>query len=180
MAPWTWPGRDAASGHPHGETERVVLAPVGPFGGRSAPEFSAPEDQGIVEQPASFQVVQEGGDRAVNRGAALGEVLAEAAVMVPGVVRRGVEELDVAHAPFREPAGQETLPAEQVGRRIADPVEAFRHRALARDVEGFRGVALHAEGQFKRCDAGVELTVDHAVTLVELVEPPDRVELGAL
>ena len=100
--------------------------------------------------------------------------------MVPGVVRRGVEELDVAHAPLQEPTGQEALPAEQVGRRVADPVEASRRGALALDVEGLRGVPLHAEGQLERRDAGVELAVDHAVALVEPVEPADRVELGAL
>ena len=38
-----------AAGHPHGEPEGVVLAPVGPLGGRSAAEFSTPEDEGIVE-----------------------------------------------------------------------------------------------------------------------------------
>jgi hypothetical protein len=124
--------------------------------------------------------VKEGGDRAVDRGAAPGQVIAEAAVMVPGVVRRSIEELDVAHAAFRESTSQQTLPAELVRRRVADPVEALRHGALIRDVEGLGGVSLHAEGQLKRCDPGVELMVDHAVDLVELIEPGDRVQLGAL
>src|SRR5207244_602277 len=96
------------------------------------------------------------------------------------VVRRSVEELNVPHAPFHEPTGQETLPTEQIGRRVADPIEARRQSALACDVEGFRRVTLHSESQFKRRDAGVERTVDLAVALVELVEPPDRVQLGAL
>ena len=42
-------GPHAAAGHPHGETEGVVLAPVSPLGGRSAAEFSAPENEGILE-----------------------------------------------------------------------------------------------------------------------------------
>src|SRR4051812_22271043 len=100
--------------------------------------------------------------------------------MVPGVVRRGVEELYVAHASFREPTSEQTLPAEQVGRRVAYPVEAPGHCALARDIEGFGGVSLHAKGQFKRGDAGFELMVDHPFAPVHLIEPPNRVELGAL
>ena len=65
-------GANAAPGHPHGEPEGVVLAPVGPLGGRGAAELAAPEDQGVLQQAVRLQVAEEGGDRAVDRGACLG------------------------------------------------------------------------------------------------------------
>ena len=101
--------------------------------------------------------------------------------MVPGVVRRGVEELDVSarRVPASRRASRHCRPNRSVV-GVADPVEALRRRALARDVEGLRRVSLHAEGQFERRDPGVELAVDHAVALVEFVEPAERVELDAL
>src|SRR3954453_17886176 len=100
--------------------------------------------------------------------------------MVPRVVLRGVEELDVAYAALRESAGQEALPAEQIGRRLAHPVRASRRGALAADVESRRSLPLHPESQLERRDAGIELAVDHPILLVEPIEPADRVELGAL
>ncbi len=43
------PGPHPASSDPHGEPERMVLAPVVSLRGWGAPEFPAPEDQGIVQ-----------------------------------------------------------------------------------------------------------------------------------
>src|SRR5262249_38451852 len=152
----------------------------GPLGGRGAAELAAPDDQGVLQQPACLQVVEEGGDRAVDRDAAPGQILADAAVMIPGIVRRGGEELDATHGPPPQPTGQEAVPAEQVGGRLADSVEAPRQWALTLDVEGFRRLPLHAEGQLEGRDTGIELAVDHAVAPVQPVELPDRVQLGAL
>ena len=50
VAPCTMPAADAAAGHPHRESERMVLAAVGSLGRRSAAEFSAPDDERVVEQ----------------------------------------------------------------------------------------------------------------------------------
>lgn len=40
---------DAAPGQPHGEAEAVMVSALGAFGGGGAPEFSAPNDQSILE-----------------------------------------------------------------------------------------------------------------------------------
>ena len=44
----------ASAGHPHGKPKGMVLAAVGPFGGRGASEFAAPEDERVFQQPADF------------------------------------------------------------------------------------------------------------------------------
>src|SRR5262245_34757491 len=100
--------------------------------------------------------------------------------MVPRVVDRSIKQLDVAHAPLQESTCQQTLSAEQVGRRVADPVKASRRGTLAVDIERFRRIPLHPEGQLEGSDARVKLVVDHAIALVDPVELSDRVELGAL
>src|SRR5262249_30076713 len=65
---------DAAAGQPHGKGVVVVVAAVhlalvgaggGELDGGRAAELAAPDDQRVVEHPALFQVLEEGGDRLV-------------------------------------------------------------------------------------------------------------------
>src|SRR5882762_4499811 len=49
---------DAAAGQPHGETEWMMFAPVRPFRGRRATEFTAPDHQSFAQQTARFQVLR--------------------------------------------------------------------------------------------------------------------------
>src|SRR3954464_13166425 len=64
-------GLDPASGKPHRETTRMMIAPV--VGLREvalavycAAEFAAPDDQSILQQTAFFQVHQECGRRLIR------------------------------------------------------------------------------------------------------------------
>src|SRR5207253_6741578 len=47
---------DAATAEPVGEAERIMIASLATLGTRHAPELRGPEDQGIVEQAALFQI----------------------------------------------------------------------------------------------------------------------------
>ena len=84
----------------------VVLLDVG-----GASELAAPDDEGLVEHPAFLEILQEGGEGLVDAGAVLGEVLAEAVVLVPVAGTH----FDEAHAGLGEAAGEEALAAEVVG-----------------------------------------------------------------
>ena len=76
---------NAPAGQPHRETQAMVVAALGSFGVRCPAEFTAPDDQGVVEQAAGFQIRQESGDRLI---ALLGvfPVPRDVFVVVPGLI----------------------------------------------------------------------------------------------
>ena len=57
---------DAATGHPGGETVRVVVAAVGPLPDRRAAELPGPDDERAVEQPSLLQVRQQSGNGTID------------------------------------------------------------------------------------------------------------------
>ena len=171
---------DAPARHPHREAERMVLAAVVPFGRGSAAEFATPQDQGVFQQAAGFQVGEEGRNRLIDGLAALGEVFAEAAMLIPGVVGGGVKELHEPHPPLDQSTGQQALAAKEFGSRFAGSVKLVCCFALPGQIERFGGFPLHAKRQFERGDPGVELAVGLAALLVELVQAAEGIELGSL
>src|SRR5688572_21355049 len=80
---------DATAGQPHGESVNVVVAASGVavLAHGCAAEFAAPNDKGVVEEPAGFQVFHEGGLTLIDIAADFFEVALEifagAAVAVP-------------------------------------------------------------------------------------------------
>jgi hypothetical protein len=51
---------DAAAGQPGGERERVVVAAPGALAAGHAAELGGPDDDGVVEQAAALEVVDQG------------------------------------------------------------------------------------------------------------------------
>src|SRR5688572_33224295 len=47
---------DSAAAEPVGENERIVIAALTALRGRHAPELGCPKDEGVLEQPALFEV----------------------------------------------------------------------------------------------------------------------------
>src|SRR5580658_1994161 len=97
---------DAAAGEEDGEAVVVVVAAVAVFGGGGAAEFDAPENEGIVEQAALFEVAEQGGDGLVD---IVGESFGGGVVLAVGVpgLAVAVVDLDEAHAALAEPASEE-------------------------------------------------------------------------
>jgi hypothetical protein len=77
---------------------------------RSPTEFSADDEEHVVEHPALVEVFDESGDGAVNFGATLIHSLFDAAVHVPATVVDG----DKTAAGFAEATGHEHLFAESL------------------------------------------------------------------
>ena len=180
VLPTTMPGLDAAAGHPHGEAVGVVVAAVAFLRHRRAAELAAPDDQGLVEQAAALQVLEQAGDRLVHRAAESWRgCLSMSAVGVPLAAGAAVE-LDEPHAALDQAAGQQAVPADGLGRRIVQAVEGERLGGLARQVDGLGGLGLHAEGQLVALDPGVELGLVGPRREMAAVEPVQQLELALL
>ena len=96
---------DAAAGHPHAEVARVVIASVGFAGQRAlgvdgAAEFTAPDDEGVLEQAAAFEIDDEGGGCLVCVFTLIAERGREVVVLIPATM----EDLHGAHAAFEHAA----------------------------------------------------------------------------
>ena len=158
-------GLDAAAGQPDGEAVGVVVAAGAVLlGVGGAAELAAPPDERVLEQAAPLQVGEQAGDRPVD-GAGVVGVLGQVRVLVPGRVGGvvAVGHLDEPDARLAEPPGQQALPAEVVGRRVADAVEGQglpRSRAARSSTSG--ALALHPPGQLVRGDDRFQLGVARA------------------
>lgn len=174
-------GFSAAAGEPGGEATRVMVAAVLPLGEGGAAEFSAPPDEGVLEEAALFEILQKGGDGLVG-GAGVVLVLRHVGVLVPARVDGfvGVVDLDEADAAFGEAAGHETLAAVVVGHFFADAIHLFGGFGFAGEVEDVGRIHLHAEGEVEGVDGGVEVLVLLGLRLlpVELLEEVELLLLG--
>ncbi|MFM1944913.1 MAG: hypothetical protein RI897_3895 [Verrucomicrobiota bacterium] len=149
-------GLDTAAGEPHGEALDVVVASFAAFflGHGGAAEFAAPDDEGVVEQAALFEVGEEGVGGFIGEGAADVHVFDEVAVVVPSAV----VEVDEADALFGEASGEEAIGG--VG------AVAGLGAVHVEDVLGFVAEVhqvgdghLHLEGHFIGGDAGFDFGV---------------------
>ena len=122
-------GLDIAPGHPHGEAVLIVVA-TGLVGlevvdeGRAS-HFGCPDDEGLLEQAAGFEVFEEAADGLVDFGGVLRDALFDVAVIVPTVASDfdAVNEEGIAHARLEETAGEQALAAEAFGAGIVEAVE---------------------------------------------------------
>ena len=152
-------GLDAAAGQPHGVGFDVVVAAdrAAHLAHRRAAEFSAPDHQRLVEQPALLEVVEQSRTRLVDLTAGLLEsflqVLA-AAVMIPF----GVKQRNESRAPFDQPPGQQTI----VGERRPAGLRAVglqRRGRFVAQIDQFRRAGLHPLGHLVAGDPRIDLRV---------------------
>ena len=150
---------DASAGQPRAVGLGVVAAS---FGGRvgdegRAPEFRRPDDQGIVEHPARFQIVDQSRDRLID--VLRQPVIAlHVGVGVPVVVNGGaaVDQLDKADAAFGHSPRRQALPAETFGAAALNPVELQGGIGFLREIEGLGCLHLHPKGRLERLDPSVQ------------------------
>ena len=69
--------------------------------------------------------------------------------MIPGIIRRRVEELNVPHTALDEPTRKQALPPKEIGRFLADPVESLGRFGFVVDVKRLGSVTLHPESKFE-------------------------------
>ena len=135
----------------------------------SPAEFAAPDDEGVIEHAALFEVSEEGGDGFVDGAdeGAVGALDVVVAVPVSGV------GLDEADAFFEEASGEEAFPAEGIGVWISDAVGVEGALFFAFEVDEVGNFHLHAVGELVGfhacCEIGV-LGIFAGVLVVELCE----------
>src|SRR5215212_7161976 len=106
----------------------MVIAAVLSLRNRRAPELAAPNDEGGIEQPARFQILQQSGDRFIRLAGHLGVGAGEIEVrLVPIIADVGAGiNLDETDSALDQPPGQQALAAELVGRAFTDAIELLR------------------------------------------------------
>src|SRR5262249_31963072 len=147
---------DAPAGHPHSETERVVIASVAALAHRRPAKLAAPDHQRAVEQATPLQVLEQSGDRPIALAAVLGMVPLPIGVRVPFAAGAHVD-LHAADAALHEPSGQQTVAAVVLGLRTVHTVELQCLGGFLREIDYFRSAALHAVSEFVGGDAGVDV-----------------------
>ena len=150
----------------------MVFAAVIPLGRWRPAKLAAPHNERLVEQSAGLQIGQQRGNRAIHRAATLRQVFAQAAMVIPDVVGRGVKELHEPHAALDQPPCEQALPSKQFRFRIVRAVKRMRGLRLGRKIERLGRRTLHLKRQLEGRDAGVELTVLFAFLAMEFVELP--------
>src|SRR5204862_2490083 len=99
---------EAAASQPKGEPVAVVVAAIFALGDGQAAEFTGPEDDGVVEETALFEIEDEGGAGLVGHFAEAAKSFRVFVVSVPGLAVE--ENLDEANALLDEAAGHEATP----------------------------------------------------------------------
>jgi len=177
------PWLDAAPGEPGGEAEGIVVASISALGEGSAPKFTGPDDEGIVEKAKLFQVSDEGRDGLIDCFTVLAVSADEAVVLIPAVaISAGTGELDEADATLNEAAGKEALAAKDFG-LIEIGIEAihfFHGVGLAGEVEEIGDGGLHPEGGFVIQNGGFDLLFSGETGFRSGIELPHEVELPSL
>ena len=166
----------AAAGHPHGEAFGVVVASVGASAVWGAAEFSAPDDEGVIEEPVGVEVVEEGGDGLIGGPTILAEFFGEILVLIPA----GVADFDVADAGGGEASGDEALAAEGIGGGLIDAVEVEGGWGFFGEIEDVGEFGLHFEGEFVGLDDAFDFLVGGFLGEELVVHGLDEIELLAL
>ena len=167
---------DATTGHPGGVAFVVVIATVAALGVRRAPKLTGPDDEGVLEEIALFEIGEQARDGFVDLAAGVDHAFAQVAVVIPAAVG----ELDETHAGLDHAAGEQALLSEVVGGSIADAVERASGVGFLRRVEQGGHGGLHAVGELEGLNHAFDLGLVLIAAELVAVELLDERELSAL
>ncbi len=175
---------DAASGHEQAEAVGIVVAAehlaVGgaTFAEGGAAKLTAPDDQGVFQQAALFEVLDEGGHGFVGGGHFGGETIRDTGASAGAVeVPAPVEKVDEAGALLDEAAGEQAVVGE--GGLAGFGAVGFEGFGIfLGDVHHAGDAGLHPVGQLVLGDAGEGLRVAEFGDL-EFVELAQGIEGAA-
>ena len=167
---------DAAAGEPDREALGMVIAAVivvreCALAVDRAAELTTPDHQRVVEQPALFQVVDQGVAGLVDVATLVGQIAGDVEMLVPAAM----EDLDEPDVAFDEPACQQSTPGERAWLVDVGAVHVENVLGFVRDVGQFGNRGLHPKGHLVLGDASLRLGIgDRGV--FPLIEPVDGVE----
>ena len=158
---------DAAACCPERETTRVVVAAVVVAGKfslavRSSSEFAAPDDEGVVEEAAHFEVFDEGRGGLIGVLALTAKLFRQREVLVPAHVK----ELDEADVALGEASGHEAVVSVGSARLDVGSIHIENVLRFVGNVGEFGDRGLHAVSELVAFDAGGDLGVGEFVELL--------------
>ena len=162
-------GLEASAREPHGETPVVVVATVGfaALRHRRATELAAPDDEGVVEEAALFEIAHQGGARFLGVVTVLLESLGQLVVLIPAAMKE-LDDTDAALEKSARVAGVAWLAM------ILDPVHFEHGLGFVGKVHEFGRAGLHAKRRFVALDTcgDIRITAVGEGDLVELMPHP--------
>src|SRR4051812_19047071 len=99
-----------------------MIAPRGSeaLGGRAAPEFGVPDEQGVIEHAALLQILNQARDGLVHRRSLNLVIVLKVLVSVPidarAAERSAIEELHKSNATLHEPPREQAIAPEALAR----------------------------------------------------------------
>ena len=169
----------AASREPHRVAVGVVVATVA-LGERSPSELPAPDDQGLFQEPARLEILDQSRDRPVDFPRRRVVPPRDLAMVVPFFLVAAVRALHEPHAPLDQPSRDQALPSEVACRRIVHTVEPARGLGLPVRGQRLGRLHLHAERQLERLDASFDFGLVPLAEGVPSVYLLQHVQLVAL
>ena len=167
---------EAAPSEPDAEAAVVVIAPiVAALDHGSAAELAAPDDEGVVEQAALFEVFDQGGAGLVGSLAVLLDGFGEIAMLVPGFVK----ELNEAHPTFGEAAGKQAVAGITGSVDVLDAIHVEDVLRLLGEIHQLWSAGLETISHFIALDAGGDLRVASVIES-ELIQFGEGIQRGAL
>ncbi len=142
-----------------------------------APELAAPDHQGVLEEPALFEIGEERCARAIGVCTECPVSAVVVRVAVPRLLILGIHvvDLDETHPGLGEPAGQQARLPEQ-----AAAIAVAHGLWLTPDIEGFGSLGLHGECELHALDLGLQFPFLLAAVGVQPVEGSQQVILASL
>ena len=157
---------DSAASHPTRKAPRMVVATVVFLRKRSlavnrSTEFSAPNDECVVEHSQPLEVLNERGCGLIDIFTLRRQVVGHVSVLVPATV----ENLDEPHASLGEPPGQKAVCRVSPGRFRFLTVEFKNLLGLLLNIHQFWDARLHPVRHFVLRDTGGNFWVAKLVKL---------------
>jgi hypothetical protein len=171
---------DATTRHPHGKATRMMVATVDFRGTRAlgeyrTPELAAPDDQGIVEEAALLEVLEQASGWSVDVVAHQRQVPGDVSVMIP----TDVIKLNERNAAFGHATGEQAVGGVGATHTRLFAVEFEGSIRLGREVGQLGHGRLHPKSHFVLLHPGLNLGIPHGLAL-ESVEACDCLDASAL
>src|SRR5581483_9621044 len=138
---------DAAAGQPGAKTFRMMV-PTVPLSARRASKFRAPDNDGLIEHAALFQILEEAGNRSIHLSRKRRVVLFDTRMSVPGsAATAAVKDLHKANAALHQPTCREAESSEGTGHVMIQSIERLRFIRFLTELQCLGNRGLHAESQ---------------------------------
>ena len=146
---------DTSAGHPHAEVAGVVVTAVVlpcqfALAIGSTPEFTAENNQRVLQHAPLLEILDQGGGRLIHIKALVLDFLGQVAVLVPAAV----ENLHDAHPALNQSPGQDCRVGKAAGLLDIWAIHLQGCLAFFAEVGQFRDAGLHAEGHLILGNAG--------------------------